>query len=108
MDLLNFFSELFLFASPSKESRNGRRNRHIRILTKIILIVGILWFVLEVQNIQYLKNPLLFLGFALIAYIIISILIIVALFKAKAFDSLNPTDFWLFLFALTLTFIAAT
>ena len=108
IDLLELISEIILFPSSSDKEKNGRKRPLAQWFLVTFLIVGIIWIILEIQELKNFESPYIFVSILLIVSVLFSLFTMYGLFTLQIFLAATKEDFFIVLLCLMLNFAALT
>ena len=108
MELLELIAEILFFPSSSDKNKHGRKHPSAQWFLVTFLIVGIIWTILEIQELKNFESPYIFASILFILSALVAFFIMYALFTLQIFFADNKTDFFVLLLCLMLNFAALT
>ena len=108
MELLELIAEILFFPSSSDKNKHGRKHPSAQWFLVTFLIVGIIWIILEIQELKNFESPHIFASILLIVSVLVSFFTMYGLFTLQIFFAATKEDFYIVLLCLTLNFGALT
>jgi glucan phosphoethanolaminetransferase (alkaline phosphatase superfamily) len=108
MEFLSLLLDILTFPSSSDNGKQTRKQSGARIFIILSIVIGVCWFVFELQVIKDFERPYVFIGLLAIASMVVSILLMFVFFTIGIWIPVSTNDFFLILLCFTLNFASIT